>query len=228
MSKPVILIIDDEGQIRKLLTITLESYDYKVLEATNGKEGLVAVANHPPDLVLLDLGLPDQSGHEVLKHLREWYTQPVIILSVQDSETDIIKALDNGANDYLVKPFRAGELVARIRSALRTSAVDERHPVAEFTDLSIDFASRVVKKKDAVIKLTATEYSLLALMARHDGKVLTHQFLLMHVWGPTYQNESQYLRVFVAQLRKKIENDPNRPEYIVTESGVGYRFTGRK
>jgi two-component system, OmpR family, KDP operon response regulator KdpE len=227
MSNAVILVIDDEAQIRKLLNITLTSFDYKVIEASTAKEGLTAVASHPPDLVLLDLGLPDENGHEVLKHLREWYTNPIIILSVQTNEDDIIKALDNGANDYLTKPFRTGELLARIRSALRKVSAEENNPVAAFNDLTIDFSARTVKKNDTIIKLTATEYTLLALFAANDGKVLTHQYILNQVWGPSYRNESQYLRVFVAQLRKKIETDPNRPVYITTESGVGYRFTGK-
>ena len=227
MNSAEILIIDDEVQIRKMLSITLHSNDYKVNEAATAKEALIAVANHPPDLILLDLGLPDENGHEVLRHLREWFTRPIIILSVQSQEEDIVKALDNGANDYLVKPFRAGELLARIRSALRHSALDENNPIVDFDDLIIDFASRTVKKNGNTIKLTATEYTLLALLAKNEGKVLTHQYLLNQVWGPSYTNESQYLRVFVAQLRKKIENDANRPEHIVTESGVGYRFIGK-
>jgi len=227
MNSASILIIDDEVQIRKLLTITLESNNYQVQVATNAKEGLTAVANHPPDLVLLDLGLPDESGHEVLRHLREWYTNPIIILSVQSTEEDIVKALDNGANDYLIKPFRTGELMARIRSALRKTSLDENNPVAQFEDISIDYAARIVKKDGAVVKLTATEYTLLALMARNEGKVLTHQYLLNQVWGPSFSNESQYLRVFVAQLRKKIETDSNRPVHIITESRVGYRFVAK-
>lgn len=227
MNSASILIIDDEVQIRKLLTITLESHSYHVQAAVNAKEGLTSVANHPPDLVLLDLGLPDESGHEVLKHLREWYSNPIIILSVQSTEEDIVKALDNGANDYLIKPFRTGELLARIRSAIRKASIDENNPVDVFDDLSIDYAARVVKKEGAVIKLTATEYSLLALMAKNEGRVLTHQYLLNQVWGPSYSNESQYLRVFVAQLRKKIETDPNRPVHIITESRVGYRFLAK-
>ena len=221
-----ILIIDDEVQIRKLLSITLLSNDYKVIEAPNGSEALMKVANHPPDLILLDLRLPDQSGHEVLRHLREWYGSPIIILSVQNSEDDIIRALDNGANDYLIKPFRTGELLARIRSALRKVTSETNVSVIEFKDLVIDFANRVVKKSDVTIKLTLTEYSLLSLLARNEGKVLTHHYLLDQVWGPTHRNETQYLRVFIAQLRKKIEDDPNRPRYILTESGVGYRFIG--
>lgn len=223
MNRPAILIVDDEPQIRKLLTITLQQ-EYAVSESSTAKDALNRVASHPPDLVLLDLGLPDESGHDLLKHLREWYTNPIIILSVQSSEEDIVKALDNGANDYLVKPFRTGELTARVRSALRNVASEENVPAADYGYLAIDFASRVVKKNGMPVKLTATEYSLLALLIRNEGKVLTHHYLLKQVWGPSYINESQYLRVFVAQLRKKIELDPNRPSYIITESGVGYRF----
>lgn len=224
MNKASVLIIDDEAQIRKLLTITLEANDYVVSVATTAKEGKALVASHPPDVVLLDLGLPDENGHEVLKHLREWYTNPIIILSVQSSEEDIVKALDHGANDYLVKPFRTGELVARIRSALRQSSSDENNSQGLFGDLSIDYSARIVKKNNTIVKLTATEYSLLALMTKNEGKVLTHQYLLNQVWGPSYKNESQYLRVFVAQLRKKLETDPNRPAHIITEPSVGYRF----
>jgi len=224
MNSATILVIDDEAQIRKLLSITLQSFDYKVIEATTAKEGITAVSSHPPDLVLLDLGLPDQNGQDVLKHLREWYSNPIIILSVQSDEEDIMKALDNGANDYLVKPFRTGELVARIRSALRKAAADENNPVVTYAGLSVDFANRVIKKDNVVVKLTSTEYTLLALMVKNEGKVLTHQYMLNQVWGPTYKSESQYLRVFIAQLRKKIETDANRPVHIITESGVGYRF----
>lgn len=224
MSKAVVLVIDDEAQIRKLLSITLQANEFIVHEATNAKEGLAMVANHPPDLILLDIGLPDQNGHEVLKHLREWYTNPIIMLSVQSNEADIVSALDHGASDYLVKPFRTGELIARIRAALRKVASDENHSRLEFEDISIDFALRSVKKKNQIVKLTSTEYTLLALLAKNQGKVLTHHYLLTQVWGPSYREESQYLRVFIAQLRKKIETDPNRPVHIITESGVGYRF----
>lgn len=219
-----ILIIDDEAQMRKLLEITLQSNHYKVRHASTAKDGMMRAANRQPDMILLDLGLPDEDGHKVLEKLREWYTNPVIILSVQSSEEDIVKALDNGANDYLVKPFRTGELLARIRSALRSSIPEENNPVITCVDLQIDLSARTVKKKNEFIKLTATEYNLLSLFVRHEGKVLTHQYLLREVWGPGYINQSQYLRVFIAQLRKKIETDPNRPELIITESGVGYRF----
>ncbi|HEY1039776.1 MAG TPA: response regulator [Bacteroidia bacterium] len=227
MNNGEILIIDDEIQIRKLLEITLQSNDFVVKEAGNAKEGLLFAANHPPDLIILDLGLPDESGHAVLKKLREWYTRPIIILSVQSSEEDIVNALDNGANDYLVKPFRTGELLARIRSSIRNSANEESESLIDSGDLQIDLASRSVKKNNEIIKLTSTEYTLMALFARNEGKVLTHSYLLKQVWGPGYVNESQYLRVYIAQLRKKIEDDPNRPLHLITESGVGYRFIGK-
>lgn len=227
MSNATILIIDDEPQIRKLLEITLESNDFKVSMADSAKTGIMTVANHPPDLVLLDIGLPDKSGHEVLRHLREWYTKPVIIISVQSAEEDIVKALDNGASDYIIKPFRTGELLARIRSAIRKSSGNENNTLLEFEDLTIDLVARTVKKKGMAVKLTATEYALLSILARNEGKVLTHHYLLHQVWGPGAQQESQYLRVFIAQLRKKIEMDPNRPVHIITESGVGYRFIAK-
>lgn len=219
-----ILVIDDEPQIRKLLNITLQSNNYKVKEAVNAREGLALVANHPPDLILLDLGLPDESGHVVLEKLREWYSKPIIILSVQSSEEDIVRALDNGANDYLVKPFRTGELLARMRSLLRSSVSESEKPIITINDIQIDLALRVVKKNNETVKLTVTEYNLLALLIRNEGKVLTHQFLLRSIWGPSYINQSQYLRVFIAQLRKKIEDDANKPLHIITESGIGYRF----
>ena len=224
MNNASILVIDDEAQIRKLLRITLESNDYKVTLASSAREGKVLAASHPPELILLDLGLPDESGHAVLKELREWYTKPIIILSVQSGEADIVNALDNGANDYLVKPFRTGELLARIRSALRGIAHEEADTTIDCGNLQIDLAMHTVKRNDESVKLTGTEYALLALFARNEGKVLTHHYLLKEVWGPGYLNQSQYLRVFIAQLRKKIETDPNRPEFILTESGVGYRF----
>lgn len=227
MNNTDILIIDDEAQIRKLLQITLQSNDYHVAEASTAKEGLITAANHPPDLILLDLGLPDEDGHSVLKQLREWYSKPVIIISVQNNEEDIVRALDNGANDYLVKPFRTGELLARIRSAIRSKTSDDNNPVLDYGDLQIDLSTRTVKKNDDLVKLTATEYTLLTLLAKNEGKVLTHQFILNHVWGPGYTDQSQYLRVYVAQLRKKIEDDPNRPNHIITETGVGYRFVAK-
>lgn len=224
MNNPSILIIDDEIQIRKLLEITLESNDYKVLQASTGKEGLVLAANHPPELILLDIGLPDENGHEILKKLREWYGGPIIMLSAQSDEDNIVTALDHGANDYLVKPFRTGELLARIRTALRNKTTSEESALLHCNNVEINLAARSVKKNNETLKLTTTEYALLVLLAKNEGKVLTHQFLLKTIWGPGYIEQSQYLRVFVGQLRKKIETDPNRPEMILTESGVGYRF----
>lgn len=224
MNKPEILIIDDEPQMRKLLEITLQSNGYLSKTAASAKEGLIMSENHPPELILLDLGLPDDSGHNVLQKLRQWYTNPIIILSVQKNESDIIKALDNGANDYLSKPFRTGELLARIRSVLRNINTDEGQTTLSFGDLNVDLSTRSVWKNNQLLKLTATEYNLLALLIRNEGKVLTHQFLLRAIWGPGYINQSQYLRVFIAQIRKKIEDDPNRPLYLLTEAGVGYRF----
>jgi two-component system KDP operon response regulator KdpE len=228
MNKAEILVIDDEVQIRKLLEITLGSHHYHVTEAITAKEGLIRASNHPPDLILLDIGLPDLDGHTVLQKLREWFTNPIIILSVQNHEEGIIRALDNGANDYLSKPFRTGELLARIRSALRASVSDDSSLIIESGGVEIDLSTRSVKKNGELVRLTTTEYSLLALLARNEGKVLTHQFLLRAIWGPGYINQSQYLRVFIAQIRKKIEDDPNRPEMLLTESGVGYRLMLKK
>jgi two-component system, OmpR family, KDP operon response regulator KdpE len=224
MNKAEILIIDDEPQIRKLLEIILDSNGYKVWQAETGKEGLIMAANHPPELILLDIGLPDKSGHEILKDLRNWYNKPIIILSVQNSEEDIVMALDNGATDYLTKPFRTNELLARIRSCMKRSNADDSKSIFEMDDLQIDFVSRLVRKNDNVLKLTSTEYNLLCLFARNEGRVLTHQFILKEIWGVGYQTETQYLRVFVGTLRKKIEDNPNNPRHIITESGVGYRF----
>jgi len=224
MNKTEILVIDDEPQIRKLLEIILESKDYKPRLAATAKEGIMLAANHPPDLIILDLGLPDKNGHEVLKDLRTWYQKAIIILTVQENEEDIVTALDHGATDYLTKPFRPGELLARIRSSLRRNNSDQEESIILIGDLQIDLANRLVKREGELIKLTPTEYKLLILFARNEGKVLTHHFILKEIWGVAFQNETQYLRVFVAQLRKKIEEDPNQPQHIVTEIGVGYRF----
>jgi two-component system KDP operon response regulator KdpE len=219
-----ILIVDDEVQIRRLLEISLSTYGYNTVFATDGKEGLVAAATHSPALIILDLGLPDIDGMKLLQKLREWYTKPVIVLSVRSSEEDIINALDSGANDYLTKPFRSGELVARIRAAIRLSEEKKDTPLMEFGSLTIDMLNHVVRKNGEIIKLTSTEYSLLTLLARNCGRVLTHQFILKEIWGYGYLEQTQYLRVFVAQLRKKIEDDPASPVLLITESGIGYRF----
>jgi two-component system KDP operon response regulator KdpE len=224
MNRAEILIIDDEPQIRKLLEITLESNGYKVMQAETGRKGVIQAASHPPELILLDIGLPDKSGHEILKELRQWYNKSIIILSVQNSETDIVTALDNGATDYLSKPFRTAELLARIRSAIRRSETSNNSTVVEAGDLLIDLAARSVRKNGELLKLTSTEYNILSLFARNEGRVLTHRFILKEIWGVGYQTETQYLRVFVGSLRKKIEENPDNPAHIVTESGVGYRF----
>lgn len=224
MNKAEILVIDDEPQIRKLLEITLESNDYKVWLAATGKEGIVMAAHHPPELIILDLGLPDKSGHEVLRDLRSWYNKSIIILSVQNNEEDIVKALDNGASDYLNKPFRSAELLARIRAAIRRNQTPNASNILSFSNLEIDLTARIIKRNNEIIKLTNTEFNLLVLMAKNEGRVLTHQFILKEIWGPGYQNETQYLRVFIGTLRKKVEDNPNHPLHIITESGVGYRF----
>ncbi len=225
MNKAEILIIDDEPQIRKLLEITLESNDYKVWQAETAKEGIIMAANHPPELILLDIGLPDKSGHEVLKDLRAWYNKSIIILSVQNNESDIVTALDNGATDYLTKPFRNAELLARIRSAIRRNQTPNNNNIIICGDLEINLTARTVKKNSEHIKLTTTEFNLLLLLAKNEGRVLTHQYILKEIWGVGSQTETQYLRVFIGTLRKKIETNPNLPTHINTESGVGYRFT---
>lgn len=223
-AQETILVIDDEVQIRRLLEITLTSSGYRINEASTGKDGLVALATHNPDLVILDLGLPDTDGIEILKKAREWYQRPVIVLSVRNSEDDIIGALDNGANDYLTKPFRTGELLARIRVALRSGKEDKDAPVLVFGNLTIEVLNHTVRKNGEIVKLTSTEYALLALLAKNPGRVLTHQAILKEIWGFGYIGQTQYLRVFVAQLRKKIEDNPSKPELLITESGIGYRF----
>ncbi len=221
----IILIIDDEIQIRRLLEISLTASGYETIFARDAKEGLLSAATHHPSAIILDLGLPDIDGINLLKKLREWYTRPIIVLTVRNAEDDIIKSLDYGANDYLTKPFRSGELLARIRTALRTQAGEAvNKPLLEFGPLTIDLVNHIVRKNEEIIKLTATEFSLLSILARNQGRVMTHQLLLKEVWGYKYLEQTQYLRVFVAQLRKKIENNPSRPELLITESGIGYRF----
>lgn len=219
-----ILVIDDEIQIRRLLEITLSASGYKIIHSASGKEGLVDAATFHPSLIILDLGLPDIDGHEILKKLREWYSKPVIVLSVRDSEKDIILALDNGANDYLTKPFRSGELLARIRASLRSVSEVNDSSILEIGSLSIDLSKHAVRKNNEILKLTSTEFSILSLFAKNQGRVLTHQYILKEIWGYSYTEQTQYLRVFIAQLRKKIEDNPSKPLIIITVSGIGYRF----
>ena len=219
-----ILVIDDEVQIRRLLEITLSSNGFKIYEAATGKEGLISAATQHPSLIILDLGLPDTDGIEILKKIREWYHKPIIVLSVKNLEDDIINALDNGANDFITKPFRTMELLARIRVALRHSPGNEINPNLVFGTINIDLVNHTARKNDEILKLTSTEFSLLALLAKNSGRVLTHQAILKEVWGFGYVGQTQILRVFVAQLRKKIEDDPAKPKLLITESGIGYRF----
>jgi two-component system, OmpR family, KDP operon response regulator KdpE len=223
-TKYKVLIIDDEIQIRRLLKITLEANDYHVIEAENGKSGLLNVAMEHPDVILLDLGLPDMDGLQVLEQLRIWSTIPVLILSVQDDEKTMIKALDSGADDYITKPFNTGELLARVRVAIRHSLKIDESPVFVNGPLTVDLTSRIVKVKNDAIKLTVIEYNLLSLLIRNMGKVLTHSFIIKELWGNPYADNSQTLRVHVAQLRRKIELNPSIPEMLITEPGIGYRM----
>ncbi|MFA4886495.1 MAG: response regulator [Desulfotomaculaceae bacterium] len=219
-----ILIIDDEKQIRRLLKVALSGHGYELEEADCGLDGLNRAAVFRPDLIILDLGLPDLEGLEVIRRLREWSKTPVIILSVREQENDKITALDAGADDYVTKPFSMGELLARIRAALRHAAGLGNEPVLNFDDLVVDVAHRRVTVNGHEIKLTPTEYELAKNLAIYAGKVLTHRQLLRAVWGPSYENDTQYLRVYIGQLRRKIEEDPSRPRHIITEPGVGYRL----
>jgi two-component system KDP operon response regulator KdpE len=223
-TKNTIVIIDDEPQIRKVLSIALESSDFKVVEAENGNNGVVQTATNHPQLVILDLGLPDRDGLSVIKELRTWTDIPIIILSVRNSEEDIVKALDLGADDYLTKPFNTSELLARIRANIRRMQQSTDGEIFTNGNLSIDFSSRLVKKGNREVELTNTEYLLLSLLAKNIGKVLTHNYLLKQIWGPSSVENTQYLRVFIGQLRKKIEDDVANPKYLVTDSGVGYRM----
>ena len=219
-----ILVIDDEIQIRRFLRISLESQGYAFLEASTGRDGLVMAAMHRPDVIILDLGLPDDDGLNVLKRLREWARVPVIVLSVRGSEEDKIALLDAGADDYLTKPFSAGELIARIRVALRHAAPSAQEGVFRSGPLEVDLTSRRVRVDGKSVKLTATEYDLLRLFVQHAGLVLTHRQILREIWGSASADAMQYLRVYVSQLRHKIEPDPSAPQLLITESGVGYRL----
>lgn len=222
---PTILVIDDEIQIRRLLQLTLEPKGYHLKFATNGNEGVMMAGSERPDLIILDLGLPDIDGLTVLKRIREWAIFPIIVLSVRNTESDIIGCLDAGADDYLIKPFRTGELLARVRTALRHRPTIQEKEIFATRDLTVDLSTRTVKKGNEVVKLTAIEYSLLTLFVRNAGRVLTHKFILEQVWGPTFTEEAQYTRVYVGQLRKKIEKDPSTPKILLTESGIGYRLS---
>ena len=224
-NKPVILVVDDEQQIQRLLDLTLGPKGYDLRFAATGDQGTIMAASERPELIILDLGLPDMDGLDVLRRIREWSSIPVIVLSVRNSESDIVSCLDAGANDYLVKPFRTGELLARVRAALRQHQTQGEKSVYTFRGLTVDLQARTVKHGNEFIKLTATEYALLALFVRNAGRVLTHKFILEQVWGPTHTEEAQYTRVYVGSLRKKIERDPSNPKILLTESGIGYRLS---
>ena len=222
---PRILVVDDEPQIRRFLRAGLSTQGYDILEAANGAEAQSRVALDNPDLVILDLGLPDADGVEVIAKLREWTRVPIIVLSVRASESDKIKALDTGANDYVTKPFSVGELLARIRTALRHAATAEVG-APEFVQggLKVDFVRRIVTRDGAEVHLSRKEYEILRVLASNAGKVLTHQHLLREIWGKSFVDQTQYLRVYIGQLRQKLERDPARPDLILTEPGVGYRL----
>ena len=223
---PHILVIDDELQIQRAIRTILTEKGFKVTTASNGEEGLTLAATNEPDIIILDLGLPDMDGVQVCSRLREWTQIPIIILSVRDSERDKVAALDKGADDYLTKPFGIEELLARVRVALRHSAQNQgtQSKVVKAGDLTIDLVWHIVKRGEEEVKLTGTEHKLLAYLAANHGRVLTHQSILIHVWDPADAEHTEYLRVYMRQLRKKLEADPERPKYILTEPGIGYRF----
>ena len=222
--QPLVLIVDDEPQICRLLTVTLEANAYRVLVAANGLDGVVLAAQHRPALVILDIGLPDLSGQEVLRRLREWSNMPIIVLSVLDEDKGKVAALDAGADDYVTKPFNTDELLARLRAALRRSSKTEEAAVVHAKNLVVDLATRRVTVGGRDVKLSKIEYDLLRLLARHAGKVLTHRQILQEVWGPGHENDTHYLRVYIAHLREKLESNLDSPVIILTELGVGYRF----
>jgi two-component system KDP operon response regulator KdpE len=224
-AQPTVLVIDDEAQIRKFLRISLSTQGYRVLEGGNGRDGLAQAALGKPDLVVLDLGLPDMDGQAVLRELRVWSQVPVMVLSVRASESEKVLALDGGANDYVTKPFGIQEFLARVRALLRQATGDSRQDVVVRSGaLSVDFAFRRVSLAGAEVALTPKEYAVLAMLARHLGRVVTQQQLLKDIWGPSHADDSHYLRVVVGHLRQKLGDDPTAPQFIVTEAGVGYRL----
>jgi two-component system KDP operon response regulator KdpE len=225
-NKGLILLIEDEPQVRRFLRVTLQSHGYALIETATGQEGLTQTTSHNPDVILLDLGLPDLGGLEVLGRIREWSQTPVIILSAREKEKDKIRALDAGANDYLTKPFSAGELLARIRVALRHQGIKAglSEPVFVLDTLRVDLAKRRVFLKESEIHLTPIEYKLLSYLVKNAGKVITHSQLLEEGWGPAYANQVHYVRIYMGMLRHKLEEDPSRPRFFINEPGVGYRL----
>jgi two-component system, OmpR family, KDP operon response regulator KdpE len=221
---PVVLLIEDEMQMRRFLRATLHSHEYQLVEATTARDGLAQAAGRNPDVILLDLGLPDGDGIDLTRRIREWSKVPIIVLSARGREADKVAALDAGADDYLTKPFGVGELLARLRVALRHGAQPASEPVFVLAGLRVDFERRRVFVDDSEVHLTPTEYKLLGTLVRHAGKVLTHRQLLKEVWGPNAVEHTHYLRVYMTQLRHKLEKDAARPQYFLTEPGVGYRL----
>jgi len=224
MKGPTVLIIDDELQIRRFLRIGLEAEGYTVVEAATGKDGIYQTAVSRAVAIILDLGLPDMDGQKVLHQVRQWNSVPVLILSVRNDESEKIACFDNGADDYIIKPFSMGEFMARMRSALRRAQKNPDEPIFRNGDLCIDFAKRLVTVGGKYVQLSPTEYDLLKLLAYQSGKVLTHRQIMQEIWGPFYEKESQSLRVFIRLLRKKLEQDPAQPTLIMTIPGVGYRM----
>ncbi len=225
-TEPLVLLIEDEPQMRRFLRITLRSQGFRLVEAETAHDGLLQAATHSPEIILLDLGLPDMDGLEVIRRIREWSAMPIIVLSAREQEKEKVRSLDGGADDYLTKPFGTGELLARMRVALRHRRIHDGQvePVFIQGELKVDLVNRRVFVGDSEIHLTPTEYRLLSLLVHHAGKVLTHRYLLQDVWGKAFVTQTQYLRVYMAQLRRKIEVDPARPRYLINEPGVGYRF----
>jgi two-component system, OmpR family, KDP operon response regulator KdpE len=219
-----VLLVDDEIQIRRLLRVCLEGNGYRVREAVTGQDAITQAAQNPPDIILLDLGLPDMDGLTVIKRLREWTRVPIVVLSVRDRDDDKVSALDHGADDFVTKPFSSPELLARLRVALRHTTPATESPVFRSGDLEMDLNARIVKHKGQEVKLTATEYSILRLFVQHAGKVLTHRQILQDVWGPGHLEQTHYLRVYIGHLREKLESEPSEPRLITTEPGVGYRL----
>jgi two-component system, OmpR family, KDP operon response regulator KdpE len=226
VARPAVLVVDDDAQILRALRTGLRSHGYEVRTAPNGETALDVLARERLDVVILDLGLPGIDGHEVVRRLRGWSDVPVIVLSVREAHAEKVAVLDAGADDYVTKPFSIDELLARMRAVQRRAAGEEAPPLLRFDDLELDLARQAVRMRGELVRLTPTEYRLLEAMATNPGKLLTHGWLLQKVWGPAYATESHYVRVYVQQLRRKLDDDPSRPRFILTEPGLGYRWLG--
>jgi len=219
-----VLVVDDERAIRQALAINLRARDYDVTAVGDGASALAAAATRPPDVVILDLGLPDMDGNDVIEGLRGWSSAPIIVLSARTGQGDKVVSLDGGADDYITKPFGMDELLARLRAALRRAGTDPEAPVVETDSFTVDLAAKQVATSAGAVRLTPTEWQLLEVLVRHEGKLVSQRDLLQQVWGPQYETETNYLRVYMAQLRRKLEPDPAHPRHLITEPGIGYRF----